>query len=213
VGFARRGAAYKRLYLLTSDIDRLDRLLGAERPVQMLISGTAHPYDDEAKRSIQRFFAGKERPHVGGRTVFLDDYDIGIARRLVAGCDVWLNLPRPPMEASGTSGMKSTLNGGLQLSLLDGWWAEAYDGRNGWAIASPEHTGPDEQDAHDAAAFYDLLEHAVLPLFYDRDGSGIPHDWLQMIRCSLKTNAPRFTATRMLDEYVDTMYAEPCPVE
>jgi starch phosphorylase len=202
LGFARRGAVYKRLYLLASDIDRSERLLGAERPIQLLISGTAHSRDEDAKRSIQRFFAGKERPHLGGRTVYLDDYNLGIAKRLIAGCDVWINLPRPPMEASGTSGMKSTLNGGLQVSILDGWWAEAYDGGNGWAVPSLEGRSPEEQDAHDAAAFFDLLEHAVVPLFYDRDGAGIPRGWIQRIKASLKTNAPRFTATRMVNDYM-----------
>lgn len=225
LGFARRGAAYKRLYLLGSDIDRSERLLGAEQPVQLLISGTAHPRDEEAKRSIQRFFAGKERLHIGARTVYLDDYDLGIARRLVAGCDVWINLPRPPMEASGTSGMKSVLNGGLQLSVLDGWWAEAYsggyisgnddggnddggnDGANGWAIPSAEGCSIEEQDARDAAVLFDLLEREVVPLFYQRDAAGIPRGWLQRIRASLKTNAPRFTATRMLNDYMARLEA------
>jgi starch phosphorylase len=202
LGFARRGAVYKRLYLLASDIDRSERLLGAEQPIQLLISGTAHPRDEDAKRSIQRFFAGKDRLHIGARTVFLDDYDMGIARRLVAGCDVWINLPRPPLEASGTSGMKSTLNGGLQLSVLDGWWAEAYDGDNGWAVPSLEGRSLEEQDAHDAAAFFDLLEHEVVPLFYRRDAGGIPRGWLQKVKASLKTNAPRFTATRMVNDYM-----------
>ncbi len=201
LGFARRGAAYKRLYLLASDIDRSERLLGGERPIQLLLSGTAHPRDEDAKRSIQRFFAGRERPHLGGRTVYLDDYDLSIARRLVAGCDVWINLPRPPLEASGTSGMKSTLNGGLQASVLDGWWAEAYDGDNGWAVPTLDGGSAEEQDAHDGRAFFDLLEYEIVPLFYERDADGLPRAWLRRIKQSLKTNGPRFNATRMLDEY------------
>jgi starch phosphorylase len=202
IGFARRVATYKRLYLLASNLDRLRKLLYAPQPIQILIAGTAHPADEEAKRSVQRLFAARNQPGAGSRVVYLDDYDLSIARRLVQGCDVWVNVPRPPMEASGTSGMKSVLNGGLQLSVLDGWWAEAYDGTNGWAIPAAEGLDPAEQDARDAAAYYDLLEYEVIPLFYDRDASGIPRGWVQRIKASMRTNGPRFNAARMVGEYL-----------
>jgi starch phosphorylase len=202
IGFARRGATYKRLYLLASDLNRAARMLNASPAVQVLVSGTAHPADDEAKRSIQQFFAGKNLPNLAGRVAYLDDYNMAIARRLIWGCDVWINLPRPPFEASGTSGMKSALNGGLQLSVLDGWWAEAYDGGNGWAIPAVEGLSPAEQDAHDAAAYYDLTEFEVMPLFYERNAEGIPLGWVERIKASLRTNGPRFNATRMVHEYM-----------
>ncbi|MBI2761947.1 MAG: alpha-glucan family phosphorylase [Chloroflexi bacterium] len=201
VGFARRIATYKRLYLLSIDPQRSVRLISGHHPIQMVIAGKAHPQDEEAKRTVQHIFGLDDLPNVGEQVVFLEDYDMDMATRLVRGCDVWVNLPRPPMEASGTSGMKSALNGGLQLSVLDGWWAEAYDGANGWAIGGQDGLDPAAQDARDAAAFLDLLEYEVLPLFYARDGHGIPHCWVQRIKQSLKTIGPPFTATRMLGDY------------
>ncbi len=137
------------------------------------------------------------------------DYDLDVARRLVSGCDVWVNLPRRPMEASGTSGMKAAFNGVLQLSVLDGWWAEAYDGANGWAIPGDGSEDFDAADERDAAQFYDLLEHEVIPLFYERDADGVPHGWCDLVKASLLSCAPAFTATRMVDDYVERMY----PVE
>jgi starch phosphorylase len=208
IGFARRVATYKRLALLTRDLARLRRLLYEGQSIQLLISGTAHPADEEAKRSVQGLFAGRSLPGAGSRVVYLDDYDLGIARRLVQGCDVWLNVPRPPFEASGTSGMKNVLNGGLQLSVLDGWWDEAYDGTNGWAIQAIEGLSAEEQDARDAAAFYDLLEREVVPLFYSRDAAGIPRGWLRRVKASLRTNGPRFTATRMVGDYLARLSAD-----
>ncbi|MFN7950231.1 MAG: alpha-glucan family phosphorylase [bacterium] len=205
IGFARRVATYKRLYLLTRFPDRALRLLDGERPIQILLAGKAHPSDHEAKDALRNIFRVKQAPMVGGRVAFLENYDLEIARRIVAGVDVWVNLPRPPLEASGTSGMKATLNGGLNLSVLDGWWAEAYDGANGWAIATPD-TSPTEQDDHDATALLDLIENEVVPLFHDRDDAGIPHGWVRKVKASLKTLVPRFTAERMVRDYVDTMY-------
>lgn len=208
LGFARRLAAYKRAYLLAFDPDRLVRLLTGQPPVQLLVAGKAHPLDEDGKSALQALFALKRRTQeLAQRVVVLEDYDLAIARRLVAGCDVWINLPRRPLEASGTSGMKSTLNGGLHLSVLDGWWAEAFDGSNGWAIETPEGLGPEEADAHDARALYDLLEHEVLPLFSDRGEDGIPHGWCRKVKASLATCGPRLTTARMLDEYVHRMYA------
>lgn len=207
LGFARRVASYKRLHLLTWDMARALALLSATRPVQVLIAGKAHPRDDEAKRIIQVVFGMKSSPVVGARVAFLEDYDLNAARRLVAGCDVWINVPRPPLEASGTSGMKAMLNGGLNLSVLDGWWAEACGGSNGWAI--PSEPGPDDlvQDARDSDQLYALLEREVVPRFHDRDADGIPHRWLAMVKSSLQTLGPRFNATRMLDEYRTRIYA------
>jgi starch phosphorylase len=165
IGFARRLARYKRLDLLAHDMHRALDLLADPRPIQILIAGKAHPRDDDAKRIVQGLFVFKPAAHVGERVVYLHDYDLSIAPTLVAGCDVWVNLPRPPLEASGTSGMKSALNGGLQLSVLDGWWPEAYDGANGWAIAGDVDADPAAQDARHADAFYSLLETEIVPDF------------------------------------------------
>ena len=206
LGFARRVATYKRLDLLTRDPEWTLSLLAGERPVQVVLAGKAHPRDEEAKRTLQSLFGLKAAKIVGERVVFLDDYDLSSAAWLVRGCDVWLNLPRPPMEASGTSGMKSAFNGGLQLSVLDGWWAEAYDGSNGWAISGEVDADHPAQDERDAAAFHGLLEGEVLPAFYERDEAGLPGRWIELMRASLKTLGPKFCAGRMLAEYLDGPY-------
>jgi glycogen phosphorylase len=210
IGFARRVATYKRLDLLIRDPDWTLALLAGERPVQVVLAGKAHPRDEEAKRVLQSLFGLKAAKVIGERVVFLDDYDLYSAARLVRGCDVWLNVPRPPLEASGTSGMKSVFNGGLQLSVLDGWWAEAYasdpDHPNGWAI--PGDVDPDHgaQDERDAGVLHHLLEHEVVPTFYERDEAGLPQRWLEMVRTSLRTLGPVFSATRMLAQYVEGPY-------
>jgi starch phosphorylase len=206
IGFARRVATYKRLELLTRDPEWTLALLGGEHPVQVVLAGKAHPRDDEAKRVLQHLFGLKAAKVVGERVVFLDDYDLATAAWLVRGCDVWLNVPRPPLEASGTSGMKSVVNGGLQLSVLDGWWAEGYDGKNGWAMAGGIDHDHQAQDARDVEALHQLLDHEILPMFYDRDERGLPSGWLVRVRESLKTLAPRFSATRMLSEYLSGPY-------
>ena len=206
LGFARRVATYKRLHLLIQDRERFLRLLEGPRPMQLLYAGKAHPNDDEAKRLIVQFFGLKSDPRTGGRVAFMEDYDMGLAGILTAGCDVWVNLPRPPLEASGTSGMKAAFSGTLNLSVLDGWWAEAYDGSNGWAIDGTEDPNAEAKDARDAAALFDLLEREVIPLYYDRDLQGIPRGWVARIKASLRTIGPRFCATRMLDEYVRDIY-------
>jgi starch phosphorylase len=207
IGFARRNATYKRLGLLTHDPDRALALLAGPRPVQFVLAGKAHPSDDEAKRVVQELFGFKYAPHVAERVVYLHDYDLGMAARLVQGCDVWLNLPRPPLEASGTSGMKAVINGGLNLSVLDGWWAEAYDHANGWALSGDLDFDANAQDARDAAALYDLLEQHVVPAFYDRDTDGVPRAWLTRMRASIRTLAPAFGAGRMLADYTERVYA------
>ena len=210
IGFARRVATYKRLYLLARRPEEgLLRVLGDDRPpIQVVIAGKAHPQDNVAKETLRDTFQQKRQIQVARRVVFLQDYDLQIAPCLVAGVDLWLNLPRPPLEASGTSGMKVTLNGGLNLSVLDGWWAEAFDGGNGWAIASPEGD-PFVQDDHDAAQLFKLLEEEVIPSFYDRDANGIPTRWLQRIKSAMRTLIPRFSAERMLREYIDSLYTLP----
>ena len=206
IGFARRVATYKRFYLLVRNPERALALLRSEQtPIQLVVAGKAHPQDQEAKNALHGFFQLKSAPLVGEHVAFLENYDLHMAPRIIAGVDLWLNLPRPPLEASGTSGMKVALNGGLNLSVLDGWWEEAYDGDNGWAIASPA-ADANAQDDHDAAALFDLVEQQVIPLFYQRDADGVPHAWLQRVKRSMQTVIPRFTAERMLREYVSTMY-------
>ncbi|HZE05747.1 MAG TPA: alpha-glucan family phosphorylase [Solirubrobacteraceae bacterium] len=206
LGFARRVATYKRLEMLSRDPEFTLQLLDGDRPVQVVLAGKAHPRDEEAKRALQSVFGLKAARVVGERVVFLDDYDLATGAALVRGCDVWLNLPRPPLEASGTSGMKAAFNGGLQLSVLDGWWAEAYDGENGWAISGEVMADHHAQDEQDAIAFHHLLKDEVLPAFYERDGAGIPQRWVERMRASLRTLGPRFSASRMLAEYLDGPY-------
>jgi len=209
IGFARRLATYKRLHVLTHDPERALALIAGEHPVQIVLAGKAHPADYEGKLMVKKLFELKEAPFAAGRVAFLEDYDLGMASRLVAGCDVWVNLPRPPLEASGTSGMKAALNGCINLSVLDGWWEEAYDGSNGWAIASPVDAEPPAQDEHDAGQLYDLLENEVVPSFNHRDGDGIPREWVARVRASLITVVRGFTAARMLDDYLATPYQIP----
>jgi glycogen phosphorylase len=207
LGFARRVATYKRLPLLWSDPGRAAALLGKPDTVQLILAGKAHPRDRDAKARLAEFFRLPWHPEVGARMTFLEDYEMGMAAELVWGCDVWVNIPRPPMEASGTSGMKSALNGGLNLSVLDGWWAEAYDGANGWAIGDPLNDDPPQvRDAKDAEALYDAIEQDLLPLFHERDADGVPHGWTARIKASLRTIGPRFCAGRMVREYTDRIY-------
>jgi starch phosphorylase len=206
IGFARRVATYKRLYLLTRQLDRgLALLAHSRRPIQVIIAGKAHPQDEDAKRTLQGVLELRRAPHVASRIAFLDDYDLDMATRLVAGADLWINVPRPPLEASGTSGMKVALNGGLNLSVLDGWWLEGYDGETGWGIRSPED-GAAAQDDHDATALYDLLEHEIIPLFYERDVDGLPRQWISRIKASMQRLIPRFSAERMVGDYVNALY-------
>ena len=208
IGFARRGAGYKRLTLMLHDRDRLTKLLlDPERPVQIVIAGKAHPADDEGKRLIQEVYAFAEQPEIRGRIVFLPDYDITMAQTLYPGTDVWLNNPLRPMEACGTSGMKAALNGSLNLSILDGWWDEYFDGKNGWAIPSADAAGDSaERDALEANALYDLIEHQIAPLFYERNEDGVPSGWLERVRYALTTLSPELSADRMVTQYVEQLY-------
>ena len=208
VGFARRVPTYKRLTLMLHDPERLRALLThPERPIQLVVAGKSHPADDEGKRLIQRLVEFSQEPAVQGRIVFLPNYDIGMAQLLYPGCDVWLNNPLRPLEACGTSGMKAALNGVLNLSILDGWWNEFYDGDNGWAIPSAVSAGDAaERDALEAAALYDLLEHQIAPRFYDRGPEGVPAKWVGDIRHTLATLSPALSADRMVREYVESYY-------
>jgi starch phosphorylase len=205
IGFARRFATYKRADLLFRDLDRLQRLLvNPWRPVQLVFAGKAHPADDPGKQMLQRVYQMTREPSFEGRIAFIEDYEMHLAHRLVQGVDLWLNVPRPPLEACGTSGMKAALNGVPQLSTLDGWWQEGFDGQNGWAIpAAP--TGGDG-DAADAERLYLLLEQQIVPLYYTRDARGIPLGWTEKMKHALRVAGQRFTAQRMVREYVTDCY-------
>jgi starch phosphorylase len=209
IGFARRVPSYKRLTLMLRDAERLrGLLLHPTRPVQIVVAGKAHPADDGGKALIQKLVAFADDPAVRHRIVFLPDYDMDMAAKLYPGCDVWLNNPLRPLEACGTSGMKAALNGALNLSVLDGWWDEWFDGSNGWAIPTADgEPDEDRRDEIEAAALYDLIEHQVAPRFYDRDAQGLPRRWIQMVRHTLSTLGPKVLAGRMVREYVERLYA------
>jgi starch phosphorylase len=208
LGFARRFATYKRATLLLSDPDRLTALLcDPDRPIQFVFAGKAHPADEAGKALIQRIEQFARRADVRARFVFLADYDISIARAMYHGCDVWLNTPRRPLEACGTSGMKAALNGALNCSILDGWWDECYDGRNGWAIESAEED-PDEdrRDLREAASLFGLLEQQVIPAFFDRNGDGVPRAWVERVLHAWASLGPQVTAERMVRDYTGALY-------
>ncbi|OZG28552.1 glycogen phosphorylase [Williamsia sp. 1138] len=209
IGFARRAATYKRLTLMLRDTERLKALLlDKERPVQLVVAGKAHPADDGGKALIQKIVRFADANDVRHRIVFLPDYDMSMARFLYGGCDVWLNNPLRPMEACGTSGMKSALNGGLNLSILDGWWDEMSDSENGWAIPTADGVTDDvRRDDLEAAALYELLENVVVPKFYDADSDGIPTRWVEMVRHTLHTLGPQVLASRMVRDYTEDYYA------
>lgn len=208
IGFARRVPSYKRLTLMLRDQERLKSLLlHPQRPVQIVIAGKAHPADEGGKRLIQEIVRFADQQDVRHRIAFLPDYDMALARSLVQGCDVWLNNPLRPLEACGTSGMKAALNGGLNLSVRDGWWDEWYDGDNGWVIPTADLVeDPDRRDEIEAAALYDLIEHHVSVRFYDREDGGLPTRWLEMVRHTFRSLGPKALATRMLRDYVSHFY-------
>ncbi len=209
IGFARRFTGYKRPELVFHDPERLARILNASgRPVQIMFAGKSHPADDVGKHHLQRVYKRALDPMFGGRVAFVDDYDLHVAHFLVQGCDVWLNNPRKPLEASGTSGMKAAINGVPHLSIGDGWWAEGFTGANGWVIdGGVSGDNHEAVDAADADALYRLLEEEVVPAFYDRDKSNVPHAWLAVVKEAIRTVAPRFSARRMVREYTERMYA------
>jgi len=208
IGFARRFATYKRADLVLGELDKLATLVcNAERPIQVIFAGKAHPADEPGKGLIRKIANLRHDPRFAGRVVFVEDYDINVCRHLIQGVDVWLNNPRRPLEASGTSGQKVVLNGGLNCSILDGWWAEAFDGRNGFAIGRGEtHADPHVTDARDAAALYEVLEKEVIPLFYERDADGLPRTWIKMMMNSIASLAWRFSSHRMVMDYARACY-------
>ncbi|HZA12602.1 alpha-glucan family phosphorylase [Mycobacterium sp.] len=209
IGFARRVPTYKRLTLMLRDPDRLRRLLlDTNRPIQMIVAGKSHPADDGGKALIQQVVRFADQPEVRHRIAFLPDYDMSMARVLYWGCDVWLNNPLRPLEACGTSGMKSALNGGLNLSIRDGWWDEWYDRENGWEIPTADGVADEQRrDDLEASALYDLLEQSVAPTFYERDESGVPQRWIEMVRHTLIMLGPKVLASRMVREYTEKYYA------
>jgi glycogen phosphorylase len=214
IGFARRFATYKRATLIFRDLDRLANILNnPNMPVQLVFAGKAHPADKPGQSLISIIHNLSKDPRFAGRLLFVEDYDMAIGRSLTRGVDVWLNNPRRPLEASGTSGQKAAMNGVLNLSILDGWWPEGFDGHNGWAIgdgssnAVLEGDDEDKIDAADADALYDLLEREVVPLYYNRDEQGIPHDWLERSKDAMATISPKFSAQRMVKDYANTYYA------
>jgi starch phosphorylase len=208
IGFARRVPSYKRLTLMLRDPERLKALLlDPERPIQLVIAGKSHPADDGGKQLIQEMVQFADDPEIRHRITFLPGYDIGMARYLYWGCDVWLNNPLRPLEACGTSGMKAALNGGLNLSIRDGWWDEWYDGQNGWAIPTADGIAdPDRRDEVEARAIYDLLENHVVPRFYETGHDGVPARWVEMVRHTLRETGPKVLATRMVRDYVRNLY-------
>lgn len=214
IGFARRFATYKRATLIFRDIERLKAILNAqERPVQIIFAGKAHPADNPGKHFIQDIYQLSMQPGLGGKIVFVEEYDIAVGRAMVQGVDVWLNNPRRPYEASGTSGQKASLNGAPNASILDGWWPEGYNGKNGWAIGEErEYTNQDEQDWQDAQSLYHILENEIVPAYYnDRDSDGVPNRWMDFVKESIITCAPQFSMRRMLADYVAELYLPGVP--
>ncbi len=208
IGFARRFATYKRATLIFRDLERLRRmLLDIHRPVQIIFAGKAHPADDPGKMLIQHIYNLAKHPQVGGRIAFLEDYNMHTSRYLKQGVDVWLNTPRRPREASGTSGMKTALNGVPNFSVLDGWWVEGYNGANGWTIGDEtEFEDQNQQDEYDSNSLYQTLEDEIVPLFYNRDRDNVPRGWVEIMRESIRSNAPIFSTHRMVKQYTTEMY-------
>jgi starch phosphorylase len=211
IGFARRFATYKRANLILRDLGRLLDIINRPNfPVQIIFAGKAHPADEAGKMLIQEVYRTVKKAENGGRLVFLEDYDMNLARYLVQGVDVWLNTPRRPFEASGTSGMKAAMNGVLNFSVLDGWWREGYNGKNGWAIGRDiDYENTNQQDEEDAISLYETLENQIIPLYYNkRSSDGLPGEWIAMVKESIRTLAPQFSMRRMVKEYTEDLYVE-----
>ena len=207
IAFTRRFTQYKRPYLILSDSERLKKIVTDPlRPVQIIFGGKSHPADYASKELLKSIYNVALDKRFQGRIVFVEDYDMNLARDLVRGVDVWLNTPRRLQEACGTSGMKASMNGVINLSVRDGWWDEAYNGLNGWAIDGSKSENPEDEDRLDAESLYSLLENSIVPLFYERDRKGIPHRWIQVAKEAIKTINPVFNACRMMKEYVERMY-------
>lgn len=210
IGFARRFATYKRATLIFHDAERLKRIVYGDgtRPVQFIFAGKAHPRDEPGKNFIREVYHRSHEPGLAGHLIFLEDYDMNVARHMVSGVDIWLNTPRRPMEASGTSGQKAGLNGCPNFSILDGWWVEGFNGKNGWAIGDhkKEYDNEYDQNHDDAMSIYQILENEIVPAFYERDARGIPITWMQFVKETIRTVAPQFSMTRMIKEYTDKLY-------
>jgi starch phosphorylase len=208
IGFARRFATYKRAPLIFQQMENIVHLTRDKaRPIQFIFAGKAHPRDDDGKRYIQHIIHLSKFSDLKGSLVFIENYDIHVARQMVSGCDIWLNNPRRPLEASGTSGMKAGCHGCMNLSILDGWWREGYDGTNGFAIGEDAHSeSVEEQDRLDSANLYRALTEEVIPLFFKRDEQGVPRQWIQRIRRTMATLVPQFTTDRMVKEYTQKYY-------
>jgi starch phosphorylase len=208
IGVARRVALYKRATLLFTNRDWLKSLVGRDaRPIQIIFAGKAHPADQAGRALIREIYSESRNPDYKGRIVFVENYDMAFARRLVSGVDVWLNTPRRTMEASGTSGMKVAVNGGLNLSVLDGWWCEGYNGRNGWSVGEDKkYYNESEENNADAYAIYRVLEDQIMPMFYERDNKDLPRRWIAMMKESMKSIIPSFNSNRMIIEYMTKMY-------
>jgi starch phosphorylase len=206
--FARRFATYKRAPLVFRDLDRMISLVNnPDRPVQFVFAGKAHPRDNEGKRFLQTIVEISRHPQLAGKVVFIENYDMNVARYLVAGADVWLNTPRRPLEASGTSGQKIVIHGGLNLSIMDGWWREAYSSSNGWSIGEDSsEPNLEVQDEHDAASLYEILAEQIVPEFYQRNSHGIPVAWIRRIRAAMRSLIPVYNTDRMVAEYVKKYY-------
>jgi starch phosphorylase len=210
IGFARRVAAYKRWDLLMSDSERLLKMINdAEKPVQFIFAGKAHPQDRKAKEILQNLMSLDENSQWQKRAVFLEDYDQEVARYLVQGVDVWMNVPRRPLEASGTSGQKAAMNGGLNLSILDGWWIEGFNGENGFSIGVSADENKDDTkkiDAEDAESLYRVLETEVIPAYYQKDENGLQSEWIRQMKNALTTLTPQFSSDRMVKDYIEKIY-------
>ncbi len=208
IGFARRFATYKRADLALRETERLLEMINRpNRPLQIIFAGKSHPADEPGKMMIQKVYRAVKKAENGGRIVFLEDYDMNLARYLVQGVDVWMNTPRRPNEASGTSGMKAAVNGALNFSVLDGWWREAYNGENGWAIGPDADLADQVQDETDAESLYNILENEIIPLYYEeRDANDVPYKWVRRMKESMRTITPQFSMRRMLKEYVERLY-------
>jgi len=210
IGFARRFATYKRANLIFSELERLTQILAeAPGPVQLLFSGKAHPADEGGKALVKAVYEASQHPKLAGRVLLIEDYDIEVGRAMVQGADVWLNNPRRPKEASGTSGMKVAMSGGLNLSILDGWWPEGFNGQNGWAIGEEKrYSDPDLQDREDAMSLYERLESEVIPTFFERDAQGLPRRWLAMSKAAILSCTPQFHSDRQVRDYVTKLYTK-----
>jgi starch phosphorylase len=208
IGFARRFATYKRANLLLQDLEAMEALVNsAQMPLQFVFAGKSHPHDRPGKEVLQQIAQLMHNPKFAGKVLFIEDYDINVGRRLVQGVDVWLNNPRRPLEACGTSGQKVVLNGGLNLSVLDGWWAEAYDGLNGFSIGTGRtHANMDVHDERDGRDLYLALKDEVIPLFYQRDQDGLPRGWIRRMKRTIRTLGWRFNADRMVMDYATKLY-------